>query len=371
MAMNTLGQLLRLTTFGESHGPAIGGVLDGLPSGLDIDHARIAAQLKRRASGKGEHNSSRLEKDEVEIVSGLFEGKTTGAPLAFLIRNTDQRSEDYEALREILRPSHADLTYQAKYGLRDHRGGGRSSARETATWVVAGAIIEPWLNKGGIFVEAYVSSIGEVDVPDGFPFPTREQVAQTPLGCPHTDTHQRMQVLLQRLREEGDSIGGMISGRIRGLPGGLGEPVFGKFHAVLGQAMLSINAVKGFEIGEGFHAARLRGSQHNDPITSRLPGGRVITQSNHAGGVLGGITSGGEVLFRVAFKPVASIALPQQTIDKEGNPAEIAIRGRHDACPVPRAIPVVESLAALVTADFLLQHTAYSSLPQQNQSSRG
>lgn len=366
MAQNTLGHLLRLTTFGESHGLAIGGVIDGLPAGIRIDFDYITHQLLRRATGAGIHASSRTEDDVPEILSGVFEGQTIGTPLAFIIRNRDARSGDYAELRNTFRPSHADLTYTLKYGIRDHRGGGRSSARETATWVTAGAIMEPWLKNLGISIVAYVSSIGEIEAPADMPIPSREEVEASILACPHTGSQERMLGLLQHIREAGDSIGGVISARITGLPSGLGEPVFGKFHALLGQAMLSIPAVKGVEFGEGFKAARLRGGQHNDPIIGLDEDQRAHTSSNHAGGLLGGISNGEDLTFRIAFKPVASIALPQTTINSEGKEHTLKIEGRHDACPVPRAVPVVESLAALVTADLLLQQQVHRNSGQQN-----
>lgn len=360
MAQNSFGTLLSLTTFGESHGTAIGGVLDGLPSGIRPDMEFIRSQLKRRASGSSAYSSFRKEDDDVEILSGIFEGMTTGAPLAFAIRNKDARSGDYENLKDIYRPSHADFSYAQKYLHRDYRGGGRSSARETTSWVVAGSLVQPWLEDQGIFFTAFVSGIADIQMASDSDLFTREQIKASTLACPDAELSRQMETKLEEIRKEGDSAGGIITCHILGLPAGLGEPVFDKFHASLGKAMLSINAVKGFEIGEGFKAATMLGSEHNDAILSAETSGRLNTLTNHAGGVLGGITNGSTVTFRLAFKPVASISKDQQTINKEGKQKTIRVQGRHDVCVVPRAVPVVESLAALISADFLLRYRSYN-----------
>jgi len=358
MASNTLGTLLTLTSFGESHGEAIGGILDGMPAGISIDTGIIASELMRRSTSRNLSGSGRREADHPEILSGLFEGRTTGMPIGFILRNTDARPGDYETLRHVFRPSHADAAYTMKYGIRDHRGGGRSSARETATWVIAGSMVRQWLASEGISIQAYVSAIGDIRLENEPATPDPDGILASEVACPDPSTSLRMLSLLEDLRKEGDTAGGVITGQITGLPLGLGEPVFRKFHATLGQAMLSINACKGFEIGEGFRAASMRGSQHNDPISGLSDEGSIHTLTNHAGGVLGGITNGMPVIFRAAFKPVASIRREQRSITRDGSPAQLEIRGRHDVCVVPRAVPVVEAMAALVTGDMLLQSRA-------------
>ncbi len=349
--MNTFGTLFRITSFGESHGPAIGVVIDGCPAGLEIHEDFIQHELNRRRPGQSRLTTQRREDDTFTILSGVFEGRSTGAPIAIIIYNRDVRSKDYEHLKHTFRPSHADFTYQAKYGLRDYRGGGRSSARETAARVAAGAVAKLLLNQHGISVHAYVSQVGPVTAPPYTQLDLTETESNA-VRCPHAETAEKMMALIDQVRKERDTIGGVVTGIIRSLPAGLGEPVFAKFHAELGRAMLSINAVKGFEYGSGFTGVTMRGSEHNDIFVN--DGGRIRTQTNYSGGVQGGITNGEEVYFRVAFKPVATIMQNQPGVDDEGNPTVIEGRGRHDPCVVPRAVPIVESMAALVTADFLL-----------------
>jgi len=333
MAGNSFGKNLVLTTFGESHGPLTGGVLDGFPSNFIIDIHFIQSELNRRAPGFGEFSSPRKEEDRIEILSGIFEEKTTGAPIAFIIPNKDQRSEDYARVKDIFRPSHADYTWQKKFGHRDYRGGGRLSARETAARVAGGAFAKLYLKPHGISIHAEVSEIG------GFSLPAEET---------------RALEYLNELREAGDTAGGIISCTIGGLPAGLGNPVFDKLQADLAKAMMSINAAKGFEYGSGFEGSRMKGSEHNDMY---LPGNgesRILTATNFSGGIQGGISNGMPITFRVAFKPVSSIKMPQETIDIHGNPVRFTGSGRHDVCVVPRALPIVEAMAALVIADGLL-----------------
>lgn len=318
--MNTFGTLFRLTDFGESHGPAIGGVVDGMPPGIAVDFEAINAMLARRRPGSGAGVSARREDDKPEFLSGIFEGRTLGTPIGFIIRNKDCRSEDYEALRTVYRPNHADYTYQAKYGLRDHRGGGRASARETAVRIVAGALALQVLAGEGISVSA------TTDFPDA--------------------------ATIEAVRAKGDSIGAIVSCRITGVPVGLGEPVFGKLHAMLAAAMMSINAAKGFEYGDGFAAARMTGSESADIFTS--DDGAIRTLTNHSGGIQGGISNGADIVFRVAFKPIASIPQALPTIDEQGRPATVATRGRHDVCVAPRVLPVVEAMAAMTILDALM-----------------
>ncbi len=353
MAGNTFGEIFRLTTFGESHGPAIGGVIDGCPPGLAVDFEKIQHAMDRRRPGQSAITTQRAESDVVQWLSGIFEGRTTGAPIGFLIANKDQKSKDYDALKDVYRPSHADFTYEAKYGIRDHRGGGRSSARETACRVAAGALAAQILEMVGVSFDAFVDSVGDtaLEHPYEFAFSAREE---NELRCPDSKTAAAMRRTIETIREQGDSIGGTITCVIRGAPVGLGEPVFDKFHADLGKAMLSINAVKGFEIGSGFAATRMRGSEHNDPFEK--VDGEIRTRTNHGGGVLGGITNGMDIAFRVAFKPVASIAKVQDTVDREGQKTTLGIKGRHDPCVVPRAVPIVEAMAALVVVDHYLRN---------------
>lgn len=353
MAGNSFGEIFRITSFGESHGPAIGAVIDGCPAGLEINEDFIAKEMARRRPGQSSITSPRQEDDKVEILSGIFEGKTTGAPIALLIKNKDQRPEDYDKFKDVFRPSHADYTYQEKYGIRDHRGGGRSSARETATRVAAGAIAKTLLQKKSISIQGYVSQIGEVSLDKNYTGLDLTQKENHPTRCPDPATADKMQEAIESARDAGDSLGGIISCVIKGCPVGLGEPVFDKLHAVLGHAMLSINAVKGFEIGSGFAGVKMRGSQHNDVFYSDETG--THTRTNNSGGIQGGISNGEDIYFRVAFKPVATIKQSQETVNREGESATIEGKGRHDPCVVPRAVAIVESMAALVLADFVLR----------------
>ncbi len=357
MAANTFGQIIRFTSFGESHGPAIGGVIDGFPSGITVNFDHISREMARRRPGQSHLASPRKEADEVEFLSGIFEGRTTGSPIAFIIRNNDTRPADYDHLENTFRPSHADFTYEAKYGSRDHRGGGRSSARETATRVVAGALAKQLLLAYQVDIQAYVNNIGGVSMPDNLEVIDLLQTENSLVRCPHPETSAKMVSLIEQTQKEGDTLGGIVTCRINGLPAGLGEPVFDKLHADLGKAMLSINAVKGFDYGSGFASAAMKGSQHNDAFIHKH--GKLKTASNHSGGIQGGISNGEEVYFRVAFKPVATLMKDQQTIDKEGNMQIIKGKGRHDVCVVPRAVPIVEAMAALVIADHLLRQEIY------------
>ncbi len=353
MAGNSFGEVFRITTFGESHGAAIGVVVDGCPAGLPFDLAFIQQQLDRRRPGQSAISTDRKESDVVEVLSGVFEGKTTGTPLAMLLRNTDQRSGDYEALKEVYRPSHADFTYEARYSIRDHRGGGRSSARETAARVAAGAVAQLLLRQAGVQIQAFVSAVGPIALEKAYTELDLSLTDQNMVRCPDAATASQMEALISQLKAEGDSVGGVITAVASGLPAGLGDPVFDKLEADLAKAMLSINAVKGFEIGSGFAAAAGRGSAFNDAF--ELRDGRVRTQSNHSGGIQGGISNGEDVYFRVAFKPVATISKNQQTVNRSGEATELQAKGRHDPCVVPRAVPIVEAMTALVLADHWLR----------------
>ncbi len=348
---NSYGTLFRITTFGESHGAAIGVILDGCPAGLTIDEGFIQSELQRRKPGQSRITTQRQEDDACKILSGVFEGKSTGTPIAIVIENQDQRSKDYSHIENTFRPSHADYTYQAKYGIRDHRGGGRSSARETAARVAAGAIAKMFLREHGVSVSAFVSQVGDIKAPHY----TQLDLSKTEdniVRCPDATTANKMIQLIDQVRLDRDTIGGIVTCVIQNTPVGLGEPVFDKLHAELGKAMLGINAVKGFEYGSGFEGIQLRGSQHNDEFFN--DGGRIRTKTNHSGGVQGGISNGEDIYFNVAFKPVATIMQDQQSVDKEGNSATVSGKGRHDPCVVPRAVPIVEAMAALVIADFIL-----------------
>lgn len=355
MSGSAYGTLFRLTTFGESHGKAIGGVIDGYPSGISIDYSFIQSELNRRKPGQSKISTPRKEEDEVVFLSGIFEGKSTGTPIGFMIYNSDARSKDYSENKNIYRPSHADFVYDKKYGIRDYNGGGRSSARETASRVVAGALAKIFLKEIGIQVNGYVNQIGSIKCDLPFDAVDFNKVEESIVRCPDQHFSNEMIQLIEETREKGDTVGGSIRCVVQGVPVGLGEPVFDKLHAELGKAMLSINAVKGFEIGSGFSAVEQFGSQHNDSI---LPQG--TTKTNHSGGVLGGISNGMPIEFRVGFKPVATIKIKQDTIDSEGNPATIEMKGRHDSCVVPRAVVIVESMAAIVLLDFWLRNKAYS-----------
>jgi chorismate synthase len=361
MAGNTFGTLFRITTFGESHGYGIGVVIDGCYPGIKIDIDFIRNQLNKRKPGQSFIHSQRNEADEPEIISGIAEGLTTGAPLTILIRNKDQRSEDYDQLKNVYRPSHADYSYTEKYGLRDYRGSGRASARETAARVAAGAIAQQMLLLQGISVVAWVHQIGDIAIPQNILIDHHE-IYTNDLRCPHQETRTLMQQKLEQIKAKGDTLGGIIAACIKGAPAGLGEPVFDKFHAQLGKAMLSINAVKGFEIGSGFEGAAQTGSSQNDIFTTNNDG-RITTKTNNSGGVQGGITNGMDIHFKVAFKPVSTLMMEQTTIDQKGNPVTINPKGRHDVCVVPRATPIVEAMAAMVTLDFIMQQQALKRKP--------
>ena len=378
--MNTFGNVFRLTTFGESHGEAIGGVVDGMPAGIDIDVDFIQAELNRRRPGQSKITTSRQEADQVELLSGVFEGKSTGCPIGFIVRNTNQHSQDYENMRNVFRPSHADYTYQQKYGIRDHRGGGRSSARITISRCVGGALAKLVLKQLGISVQAYTSQVGDIALERDYRLYDLSLTETNAVRCPDAQKAAEMEALITQVKGEGDTIGGVITCVIKGCPTGLGEPEFGKLHAALGGAMLSINAVKGFEYGEGFSGVTARGSEQNDifisehsensessdnskyaessdsshishlsPLTSHL-----LTKTNHSGGIQGGISNGQDIYFRVAFKPVATLLREQDTVDVEGNPTTLTAKGRHDPCVLPRAVPVVEAMAAMTILDHFM-----------------
>lgn len=355
MAGNSFGTIFCLTTFGESHGLAIGGVVDGCPSGLIFDYELVRTEMRRRKPGQSKIVTQRKEADEVEFLSGIFEGKTTGAPIGFIIRNTDARSTDYDALKEVYRPSHADYTYDAKYGFRDHRGGGRSSARETACRVVGGAIAKMFLAQHGIKIQAWVSQVGEITISKDYHQHNLTLSESNIVRCPDPVAAKEMIALIETIRKEGNTIGGVVSALIEGVKPGLGEPVFDRLNADLGKAMLSINAVKGFDLGSGFDAPAMRGSEHNDPFIPADNERGLTTRTNHSGGIQGGISNGEDIYFRVAFKPVATIIQRQMTVNKKHQPVEMMGRGRHDPCVVPRAVPIVEAMAALVLADHMLR----------------
>lgn len=356
--MNIFGEIFRLTTFGESHGPAIGGVIDGMPAGISIDLGVVQHELDRRRPGQSALTTPRKESDRVEILSGLFEGKTTGTPIGFIIRNENQHSADYDNLRDVFRPSHADYTYYNKYGIRDHRGGGRASARETAARCVAGAFAKIALQTQGISVKAYTSQVGGIALPGTYKDYDLNAIESNAVRCPDAATAEKMADLIKSVKAEGDTIGGIITGVITSVPVGVGEPVFGKLHAALGAAMLSINAAKGFDYGSGFAGVTQRGSEQNDLFVADNEG-HVHTLTNNSGGIQGGISNGEDIYFRVAFKPVATLLREQPTIDKEGHAATVKARGRHDACVLPRAVPVVESMAAMTLLDYLLLANLY------------
>lgn len=353
MAGNTWGHLLKLTTFGESHGKAIGGILDHFPAGIELDFEAIQRALDRRKPGQSAITTQRKESDEVQFLSGIFEGVTTGAPIGFTIPNEDAKSKDYDHLKETFRPSHADFTYEAKFGRRDHRGGGRSSARETACRVVGGALASHILPEA-VKIEAYVSAVGKMELEKEHRELDLARRYENSVRCPDADMADEMERYIKEIKKSGDTVGGVISCVVSGLPAGLGSPVFDKLHADLAKAMMSINAVKGFEFGSGFAGALMLGSQHNDII---LENGS--TQTNHSGGIQGGISNGMDIHFRVAFKPVATLMKDQSSVTKEGEKTVVKGKGRHDPCVVPRAVPIVESMAALVLADhYLLNRTS-------------
>ncbi|MFT3994360.1 MAG: chorismate synthase [Dysgonomonas sp.] len=349
--MNTFGNIFRLTSYGESHGAAIGGIIDGCPAGIEIDMAFIQNELNRRRPGQSKITTPRKEADEVEFLSGIYEGKTTGTPIGFIIRNANQHSSDYDNLKEIYRPSHADYTYTQKYGVRDHRGGGRSSARETIARCVGGAIAKLALNQLNIQIIAYTSQVGGVRLENNYSLYDLSKIEETPVRCPDLDKANEMINLIEEVKSKGDTIGGVITCVIKGTPVGLGEPVFGKLHAALGSAMLGINAVKGFEYGDGFDVNH-RGSEVNDVFFN--DNGVINTHTNHSGGIQGGISNGQDIYFRVAFKPVATILMHQDTVDKAGQDTNLKAKGRHDACVLPRAVPIVEAMAAMTILDYYL-----------------
>jgi chorismate synthase len=352
MAGNSFGNIFKITTFGESHGTALGGVIDGCPSGLEIDFEAIQREMIRRKPGQSAIVTQRKEPDDVRFLSGIFEGKTTGTPIGFIIENTNQKSKDYSHIKETYRPSHADYVYDQKYKHRDYRGGGRSSARETASRVVAGAIAKQFLKN--VKVNAFVSSVGDLFIDKPYQELDFSKTENTIMRCPDEATAHKMIEKIKAIKKAGDTIGGTITCVLQNVPIGLGEPVFDKLHAELGKAMLSINAVKGFEYGSGFCGARMKGSEHND-----LYNEDGTTKTNLSGGIQGGISNGMDIYFRVAFKPVATIMQKQETLDKEGNIVEMQGKGRHDPCVVPRAVPIVEAMAALVLADYYLLNKMY------------
>jgi chorismate synthase len=347
MAGNTFGKLLKLSTFGESHGEALGGILDGCPAGLTLDFDFINLEMKRRKPGQSSIVTQRKEEDEVQFLSGIFEGKTTGTPIGFIIPNTNQKSDDYSHIKDTFRPSHADFVYEQKYGIRDYRGGGRSSARETVSRVVGGAIAKQIIPQ--IKINAFVSSVGDIFIDKPYQELDFSTIEQNPVRCPDMQVAKRMETYIKEIKKQGDTIGGTITCVIQNVPIGLGEPVFDKLHADLGKAMLSINAVKGFEFGSGFCGARMKGSEHNDAFN---PDG--TTKSNLSGGIQGGISNGMDIYFRVAFKPVATLIQKQEVLNNRGEIIEQQGKGRHDPCVVPRAVPIVEAMAALVIADYFL-----------------
>lgn len=351
---NSFGKIFRITTFGESHGAALGVTLDGCPSGIEVDVEFIQKELDRRKPGQSKITTQRKEEDKVEILSGIFEGKTTGTSIGMVIWNADAKSKDYAHIADKYRPSHADYTYQEKYGIRDYRGGGRSSARETAARVAAGAIAKMFLSKIGVTITAYVSQVGPLKLNKTYKELNLANTENNILRCPDDQMAEKMIELIDETRKNQDTIGGVVSCVISGSPVGLGEPVFDKLHAELGKAMLGINAVKGFEYGSGFEGVEMYGSQHNDAFY--VENGKVKTKTNYSGGIQGGISNGEDIYFRVAFKPVATLMKDQDSIDQKGDPTIVSGKGRHDPCVVPRAVPIVESMAALVMADFYLRN---------------
>lgn len=350
--MNTFGNIFRLTTFGESHGEAVGGVIDGMPAGVDVDMAFIQSELDRRRPGQSRITTARNEPDRVELLSGVFEGKTTGCPIGFIVRNTNSHSSDYDNMRDLFRPSHADFTYYSKYGIRDHCGGGRSSARITISRCVGGAMAKLVLRQLGISVNAYTSQVGNITLDNDYRLCDLSKTETNIARCPDADKAKLMEALISEVKAAGDTIGGTITCVISGCPAGLGEPEFGKLHAALGYAMLGINAAKGIEFGAGFAGAERRGSEINDRFAT--DGGDIRTLTNNSGGIQGGISNGQDIYFRVAFKPVATLLQEQETVDIHGNKTVLKARGRHDPCVLPRAVPIVEAMAAMTILDFYL-----------------
>lgn len=353
--MNTFGTLFRLTTFGESHGPGIGGIIDGMPAGIPVDLDFIQSELNRRKPGQSALTTPRKENDCVELLSGVFDGRTTGCPIGFLVRNGNQHSADYDNMRHVFRPSHADFTYETKYGIRDYRGGGRSSARETIARVVGGAFAKMVLKEKGIRITAFTQQVGSIAADKDYATYDFAEIERNPVRCPDAEKAAEMGKLIAEVKAEGDTIGGIIACVIQGCPVGLGEPVFDKLHAQLGAAMLSINAAKGFEYGKGFVGVTDRGSAQNDYFIPDGNGG-ITTTTNHSGGIQGGISNGRDIYFRVAFKPVATLLQPQPTVNDRGEATELKARGRHDACVLPRAVPIVEAMAAMVILDNYMLH---------------
>ena len=357
MSGNTIGKIFKLCTFGESHGVAIGGIIDGMPSGIAINRQFIQNEINRRKTGQSAISSQRKEEDTIEILSGIFEDKSTGTPIAFLLRNKDQKSSDYDHLKNVFRPSHADFTYQAKYKHRDHRGGGRSSARETLARVAAGAFAKTFLKTKGITISAYVSQIGNIGLekkPDNLDL---QKIENSEVRCPDTETSEKMIRHLEKIKAEGDTCGGIINCIITGCPPGLGEPVFDKLHADLAKAIMSINAAKAFEYGSGFASAAMKGSEHNDNFVFK--NNKISTETNNSGGIQGGISNGEDIFFRVAFKPIPSIMKKHNVIDKNGKNISIEGKGRHDICLAPRAVPIVEAMAAIIIMDHFLRNKAH------------
>ena len=349
---NSFGNILRLTTFGESHGKAIGGVIDGFPSGVTIDMDFVQAELNRRRPGQSRITTSRSEDDRVEFLSGIFEGKSTGSPIGFLVWNKNQHSSDYSEMQSTYRPSHADYTYKLKYGIRDYRGGGRSSARETISRVVGGALAKIALRQLGISIRAYTSQVGAIKLEDNYTAYDLDLIESNPVRCPDPEKAKEMEGYIYKIKEEGDTIGGVVTCVIQGCPIGLGQPVFGKLQSALAAGMLSINAAKAFEYGEGFKGLKMKGSEQNDVFYNNS--GRIETRTNHSGGIQGGISNGEDIYFRVAFKPVATVLMEQHTVNIDGLDTTLKARGRHDPCVLPRAVPIVEAMAALTILDFYL-----------------
>lgn len=349
---NTFGKLFKITTFGESHGLALGVIIEGCPAGLKIDEEKIRLEMQRRKPGQSKITTQRKEEDEIQILSGVFEGQSTGTPIGIVIPNSDQKSKDYSHISDKFRPSHADYTYFEKYGIRDYRGGGRSSARETAARVAAGAIAKQLLETKGVTVQAFVSQVGDLTLAKSYQELDLSKAEENIVRCPDPETAERMIELIDSVRQERDTIGGVVTCVIKNTPVGIGEPVFDRLHAELGKAMLSINAVKGFEYGSGFEGVKMRGSQHNDAFVKE--GEKIHTLTNHSGGIQGGISNGEDIYFRVAFKPVATIMQDQESLNEAGEPVIVSGKGRHDPCVVPRAVPIVEAMAALVIADYIL-----------------
>lgn len=349
---NSFGNFFRLTSFGESHGKGVGGIIDGYPSGIDIDMDFVQAELDRRRPGQSKITTNRKEADKVEFLSGVFEGKSTGTPIGFIVWNENERSGDYNNMKDVFRPSHADYTYQTKYGIRDHRGGGRSSARETIARVVAGALAKIALRQWGISITAYTSQVGEISLEKEYTEYNLAAIEDNAVRCPDPDKAAEMEELIKKIKKDGNTIGGIVTCVVKGCPVGLGEPVFGKLHAALGSAMLSINAAKGFEYGSGFGGATQTGSEQNDLFYN--DNGQIAVRTNRSGGIQGGISNGEDIYFRVVFKPVATILTEQCTVDKDGNETSLQARGRHDPCVLPRAVPIVEAMAAMTILDYYL-----------------